>query len=82
MTSDIETSKLAINKGSEHDNADTTSALSRLRQEANQMAYNSRDRRDVTNEFTIASDQLEPGQLVKDEFFTLFEAVGALEVNG
>lgn len=37
--------------------------------------------RDVTADFVAASQQLPPGELVKDEFFTLFEAVGALEVH-
>lgn len=37
--------------------------------------------RDVTADFAAASNQLRPGELVKDEFFTLFEAVGALEVR-
>ncbi|EEP79257.1 predicted protein [Uncinocarpus reesii 1704] len=36
---------------------------------------------DITEEFTKAASALETGQLVKDEFFTLFEAVGALEVR-
>ena len=80
--SDIETSKLAVNNGSEHDNRDITNALSRLKEEANQaMAYGNRSLRDVTKDFTTASTQLVRGQLVKDEYFTLFEAVGALEVS-
>ncbi|KAH0537158.1 hypothetical protein FGG08_006028 [Glutinoglossum americanum] len=37
--------------------------------------------RDITPQFTNASSALRTGQLVKDEFFTLFEAVGALEVR-
>lgn len=37
--------------------------------------------KDITKDFTAASGLLESGQLVKDEFFTLFEAVGALEVS-
>ncbi|KAL1970414.1 hypothetical protein VTN77DRAFT_5575 [Rasamsonia byssochlamydoides] len=36
--------------------------------------------RDITEEFTNAASKLRTGQLVKDEFFTLFEAVGALEI--
>ncbi|EGC48220.1 amino-acid N-acetyltransferase subunit Mak10 [Histoplasma capsulatum var. duboisii H88] len=36
--------------------------------------------KDITAAFTKASSVLNTGQLVKDEFFTLFEAVGALEV--
>ncbi|KAJ5823852.1 NatC N(alpha)-terminal acetyltransferase Mak10 subunit [Penicillium robsamsonii] len=36
--------------------------------------------RDITDEFTKAAANLNTGQLVKDETFTLFEAVGALEI--
>ncbi|KAJ5988583.1 NatC N(alpha)-terminal acetyltransferase Mak10 subunit [Penicillium waksmanii] len=36
--------------------------------------------RDITAEFTEAASKLKTGQLVKDELFTLFEAVGALEI--
>ncbi|KAL4812335.1 Mak10 subunit, NatC N-terminal acetyltransferase-domain-containing protein [Aspergillus spinulosporus] len=36
--------------------------------------------RDITEEFTQAASKLKTGQLVKDEHFTLFEAVGALEI--
>ncbi|KAI2788019.1 hypothetical protein POX_f08402 [Penicillium oxalicum] len=36
--------------------------------------------RDITAEFTQAASKLRVGQLVKDESFTLFEAVGALEI--
>ncbi|GKZ21510.1 hypothetical protein AbraIFM66951_006692 [Aspergillus brasiliensis] len=36
--------------------------------------------RDITDEFTSAASKLKTGQLVKDEYFTLFEAVGALEI--
>ncbi|CAG7923311.1 unnamed protein product [Penicillium olsonii] len=36
--------------------------------------------RDITAEFTEAASKLNTGQLVKDEAFTLFEAVGALEI--
>ncbi|ERF76623.1 hypothetical protein EPUS_04443 [Endocarpon pusillum Z07020] len=35
---------------------------------------------DITESFTAASSALNTGQLVKDEYFTLFEAVGALEI--
>ncbi|KAF9883813.1 hypothetical protein FE257_002750 [Aspergillus nanangensis] len=35
---------------------------------------------DITDEFTKAASKLRTGQLVKDEYFTLFEAVGALEI--
>lgn len=62
---------------------DTTmsEAISRLRQEAEEAKSAWKPRvKDITEDFTSASNQLEPGQLVKDEWFTLFEAVGALEV--
>ncbi|PWY75607.1 amino-acid N-acetyltransferase subunit Mak10 [Aspergillus eucalypticola CBS 122712] len=36
--------------------------------------------RDITDEFTSAASKLKTGQLVKDDYFTLFEAVGALEI--
>lgn len=36
--------------------------------------------RDITTGFSTAASALTTGQLVKDEFFTLFEAVGALEI--
>ncbi|KAK4215009.1 N-alpha-acetyltransferase 35, NatC auxiliary subunit [Rhypophila decipiens] len=35
---------------------------------------------DITSKFTAATGALKPGELVKDAFFTLFEAVGALEI--
>ncbi|KAM7199598.1 N-alpha-acetyltransferase 35, NatC auxiliary subunit [Rhypophila sp. PSN 637] len=35
---------------------------------------------DITSKFTAATAALKPGELVKDGFFTLFEAVGALEI--
>ncbi|KAK1832761.1 N-alpha-acetyltransferase 35, NatC auxiliary subunit [Podospora conica] len=35
---------------------------------------------DITQKFLSAAATLDPGQLVKDGFFTLFEAVGALEI--
>ncbi|KAG9843058.1 Mak10-domain-containing protein, partial [Aureobasidium melanogenum] len=35
---------------------------------------------DITKQFSDASAELRQGQLVKDDFFTLFEAVGALEI--
>ncbi|KAF2491857.1 Mak10-domain-containing protein [Lophium mytilinum] len=35
---------------------------------------------DITERFTKASQALEIGQLVKDEYFTLFESIGALEI--
>ncbi|KAK1070140.1 N-alpha-acetyltransferase, non-catalitic subunit [Friedmanniomyces endolithicus] len=58
-------------------------AAKRLAQEARQTLSSgggSRGIRDVTEEFAAAAKQLQPGQLVKDEYFTLFEAVGALEI--
>ena len=77
-----ETSKLAINNGGEYDNRDITNAVARIRGEADRaIAYGNRATRDVTDEFRTASSQLLPGQLVKDEYFTLFESVGALEVS-
>ncbi|KAL5343818.1 Mak10 subunit, NatC N-terminal acetyltransferase-domain-containing protein [Aspergillus crustosus] len=36
--------------------------------------------RDITEKFSQAASNLKTGQLVKDEYFTLFEAVGALEI--
>ncbi|KAI9803933.1 MAG: hypothetical protein M1833_000214 [Piccolia ochrophora] len=36
--------------------------------------------RDVTGEFVQASQALDTGHLVKDDWFTLFESVGALEI--
>ncbi len=63
-----------------------TSVQERLAQEAQEVRKTfDRPRqsfRDITKDFISASEQLEAGQLVKDEWFTLFEAVGALEVNG
>ncbi|KAK4142788.1 Mak10 subunit, NatC N-terminal acetyltransferase-domain-containing protein [Dichotomopilus funicola] len=35
---------------------------------------------EITDKFLSAAAKLEPGELVKDGFFTLFESVGALEV--
>lgn len=35
---------------------------------------------DITHEFHVAASALHTGCLVKDEYFTLFEAVGALEI--
>ncbi|PSN68170.1 Mak10-domain-containing protein [Corynespora cassiicola Philippines] len=35
---------------------------------------------DITEKFTKASSALEVGQLVKDEYFTLFESIGAIEI--
>ncbi|RYO92396.1 hypothetical protein DL766_000366 [Monosporascus sp. MC13-8B] len=36
--------------------------------------------REITDKFASAVKKLEPGELVKDEHFTLFEAVSALEI--
>lgn len=82
MVINADTSRLSTNNESEHDNKDLANAVARLRAEARQtMANTSRGLRDVTGEFSAASSQLVAGQLVKDEFFTLFEAVGALEAS-
>ncbi|KAF1936787.1 amino-acid N-acetyltransferas-like protein subunit Mak10 [Clathrospora elynae] len=35
---------------------------------------------DVTEKYTRACNALEVGQLVKDEYFTLFESIGAIEI--
>nr|POF17644.1 n-alpha-acetyltransferase 35, natc auxiliary subunit [Quercus suber] len=40
-----------------------------------------RNFREITTSFAQATRTLQHGQLVKDEFFTLFEAVGALEAS-
>ena len=56
--------------------------IARLQQEAAEAKSLTYSRiRDITNDFTSASNQLAPGELVKDEWFTLFESVGALEVS-
>lgn len=52
-----------------------------LAQEVETMSIATKGVRDVTEEFMAAAKQLPPGYLVKDEYFTLFEAVGALEVG-
>ena len=68
--------------GSHDERPGMANAVSRIAQEAKQaLSFGSRGVRDITKEFTTASNQLEAGQLVKDKFFTLFEAVGALEVR-
>ncbi|KAK0946508.1 N-alpha-acetyltransferase, non-catalitic subunit [Friedmanniomyces endolithicus] len=77
-----EAARLTIN-GDNSDRGDLGFAAKRLAQEARQTLSSSggsRGIRDVTEEFTVAAKQLQPGQLVKDEYFTLFEAVGALEI--
>jgi hypothetical protein len=57
----------------------------RLRREAFEMRQNplssARAARDITDDFIAATRQLPPGELIKDAYFTLFEAVGALEVR-
>jgi len=77
-------SKLAIGRSEERKSDENTGiaiAAKRLAEEARQAAsYGIRGIRDVTEEFAAAAKLLPPGQLVKDEYFTLFEAVGALEV--
>ncbi|KAK5172750.1 N-alpha-acetyltransferase, non-catalitic subunit [Saxophila tyrrhenica] len=55
--------------------------VSRLHQEAEEAKRVWTPRvKDITQDFTTASNKLEGGQLVKDEWFTLFESVGALEI--
>ena len=79
----------AIGKLSVHESDDeeainkVLSAAERLKleaQQAQQARLFRKGVKDITQEFTKAAKQLGPGELVKDEFFTLFEAVGALEV--
>lgn len=75
-----ESSDLAIGGDSNGDDIDFTAK--RLAQEAQHaLTFGQRFTHDVTEEFAAAAKQLQPGQLVKDEYFTLFEAVGALEVR-
>jgi len=74
-----DTTKLAT--GGNEANGDIDLAAKRLTSEAREaLSFGSRGVKDVTEEFAAAAKQLQPGQLVKDEYFTLFEAVGALEV--
>ncbi|KAK3069221.1 N-alpha-acetyltransferase, non-catalitic subunit [Teratosphaeriaceae sp. CCFEE 6253] len=77
-----EASRIAINESTPED--DFQVAARRLAQEVQQtqaaLSYGKRGIKDVTEEFTAAANLLPPGQLVKDEYFTLFEAVGALEI--
>ena len=83
MTVAADTSNLALSSDDEDKNGGGTNALERIKQEAQQVSsFRRRGVRNVTAEFRKASSQLLPGQLVKDEAFTLFEAVGALEVSG
>lgn len=72
-------------RNGDDDVSDPATAEIRLQQEAQWLSkkpvsFVSRGVRDVTEDFVAASNQLRPGELVKDEYFTLFEAVGALEV--
>ncbi|KAF2826351.1 amino-acid N-acetyltransferas-like protein subunit Mak10 [Ophiobolus disseminans] len=59
----------------------TTSADLPLRQSLrrSQSAYEPRVH-DITEKFTRASNALDVGQLVKDDYFTLFESIGAIEI--
>lgn len=76
-----ETSKPTVSSTNGH-NGDVDFASRRLAQEARQaLSYGGRGVTDVTEDFAVASHKLPVGQLVKDEDFTLFEAVGALEVG-
>ncbi|QIX01763.1 hypothetical protein AMS68_007280 [Peltaster fructicola] len=62
-------------------NGSIKTAAARLAQEARQMVGFSRtSMKDITQAFNDASELLECGQLIKDDYFTLFEAVGALEI--
>lgn len=61
----------------------SASAADRLAAEAKAMrpqANSSRAPKDITTSFTRHASALPAGQLFKDEFFTLFEAVGAIEI--
>jgi hypothetical protein len=60
----------------------SSAAQARLRQEydTTRNMCPQRTIRDVTRAFAEASEHLRPGDLVIDANFTLFEAVGALEV--
>ncbi|KAK5118572.1 hypothetical protein LTR85_008037 [Meristemomyces frigidus] len=74
-----ETSKLVISD--DQHNGDISFAANRLAKEARQaLSFGRRGVSDVTDEFAAAARHLRAGQLVKDEYFTLFEAVGALEI--
>ncbi|KAK1029558.1 N-alpha-acetyltransferase, non-catalitic subunit, partial [Friedmanniomyces endolithicus] len=77
-----EASHLTIDGGNPNGD-DIGFAAKRLAHEARKTLSSgggSRGIRDVTQEFAAAAKLLQPGQLVKDEYFTLFEAVGALEI--
>ncbi|KAF2478792.1 Mak10 subunit, NatC N-terminal acetyltransferase-domain-containing protein [Neohortaea acidophila] len=71
-------STTAASETDKHAGLGHANAITRLQQEA--MAFRRRTLRNITTDFTVAAKQLQPGELVKDEFFTLFEAVGALEI--
>ncbi|KAL8995051.1 MAG: hypothetical protein Q9169_005150 [Polycauliona sp. 2 TL-2023] len=63
----------------EHDsnNADNNDGVPSTRQTT---VINTTDVRDISTAFRNAASVLDTGQLVKDPYFTLFEAVGALEI--
>ncbi|CAO2648320.1 Nn.00g075870.m01.CDS01 [Neocucurbitaria sp. VM-36] len=59
----------------------TTSANLPLRQSLRQPPGSIAPRiHDITDKFTKACSALEVGQLVKDDYFTLFESIGAIEI--
>ncbi|KAG9384417.1 amino-acid N-acetyltransferase protein [Pyrenophora tritici-repentis] len=61
--------------------APATSANLPLRQARNAVGGSQPKIHNVTDKFTRACNALEVGQLVKDEYFTLFESIGAIEVS-
>ncbi|KXT13749.1 hypothetical protein AC579_10081 [Pseudocercospora musae] len=75
-----------MQNGISEDISNATGAATRILQEANEMRQERQQhvpqRRilDITDHFIDASRRLKPGELIKDECFTLFEAVGALEI--
>ncbi|KAK5111772.1 hypothetical protein LTR62_004692 [Meristemomyces frigidus] len=74
-----ETSQLALSD--DDDSHGTEQAAKRIVDEARKApVYAGRSVRDVTEDFATAAKRLPAGRLVKDEYFTLFEAVGALEI--
>ncbi|WPH04061.1 Hypothetical protein R9X50_00694500 [Acrodontium crateriforme] len=75
------TNELGSSHGMDNHNANAQIAAQRLAEEAKEASsYGARGISDVTKAFTSAAQKLQPGQLVKDDYFTLFEAVGALEI--
>ncbi|KAF2716425.1 Mak10-domain-containing protein [Polychaeton citri CBS 116435] len=54
-------------------------AATRLRYELKH-SFSHVSTKDITGSFIAASKELRPGQLVKDEYFPLFDAVSALEI--